>query len=301
MPDAAREEIARLRAEVKRLRGLLNRGAPDLAALLQRRGFRIYKKEPADDLLVPSSKYRDDYYAMLHKYSFRLFLRDVIKQRGPFFADDVARYASAAVTEEYLGYLLSVKLVRRKAGAYVLARNPVTSFGETLEWYVAELFRREFGSEAAWGVKFRRPHVGGDYDVIAKIGETLLYSEVKSSPPKQIYDGEIAAFLDRVADLAPDMAVFFMDTELRMKDKLVPMFKQELRKRFRKPRRVVRLERELFEIKDRVFLMNAKESVLRNFETVISRYVHQTSGLPSSWNGKTVPRWKIIVEKKNAS
>jgi hypothetical protein len=96
--------------------------------------------------------------------------------------------------------------------------------------------------------------------------------EVKSSPPKQIYDSEIAAFLDRVSDLSPEIAGFFMDTELRMKDKIVPMFESELKKRFPKPPAVTQIERELFEIENRIFIINAKESIIRNIEKVVSWY-----------------------------
>ena len=154
------------------------------------------------------------------------------------------------------------------------------SFGETLEWYIAELFKRELGSEAVWGVKFKRPRVGGDYDVIAKFDGSLLYMEVKSSPPKQIYDSEIAAFLDRVDDLAPAIAVFLMDTELRMKDKLVPMFEKELKERLKKPPDVLRMQRELFQVRDRIFIINAKESILRNIETVTGWYYRKTFAAP---------------------
>jgi len=130
-----------------------------------------------------------------------------------------------------------------------------------------------------WGVKFRRPKVGGDYDVIAKFEGSLFYVEVKSSPPKQIYDSEIAAFLDRVADLAPAIAVFLMDTELRMKDKLVPMFEEELARRFPDPPPVLRVERELFQISDRIFIVNAKESILGNLERVFGEYYRQCAAL----------------------
>jgi Holliday junction resolvase-like predicted endonuclease len=277
--DSVLEEIARLRAEVKRLRARLDQRTPHLAMLLRRRGFAIYKKEPADDLLIPSQKFLDAYYLMLHKYSFRLFLRDVIKRRGPFALEQVTRYASPSVTNEYLDYLLSVKLVKKTSKGYVLVKGTITSFGTTLEWYVAEVFRREFGSEAVWGVKFRRPKVGGDYDVIAKFEGSLFYVEVKSSPPKQIYDSEIAAFLDRVADLSPEIAVFLMDTELRMKDKIVPMFENALAKRFPDPAPVVRLEREIFQIAGRIFIANAKESVVGNLERVFGEYYRQCAAL----------------------
>jgi hypothetical protein len=273
------DEIAFLRDEVQRLRKTLNQQTAGLAMLLRRRGFIIYKKEPADDLLIPARKHIDEYYRMLHAYSFRLLLRDVIKHQEQFTLEQVTRYATPSVTREYLDYLISIRLIRKKAKAYALAKGPVTSFGATLEWYIAEICKREFGSESVWGVKFKRPKIGGDYDVIAKLDGSLLYSEVKSSPPKQIYDSEVAAFLDRVADLAPALAVFFMDTELRMKDKIVPMFEKELQKRYDPPPDVVRLKRELFQINNRIFIVNAKESIISNIEKVVSRHYQKIGNL----------------------
>jgi hypothetical protein len=266
------EELARLRAEVKRLRATINRLTSGLDALLKRRGFTIYKKEPSDDLLVPARNYQPRYYRMLHKYSFRLFLRDVIKHRDGFTPEQVTRYATPGVSKKYIDYLLSVKLLRKKARGYVQARREVKSFGETLEWYVAGVFTRELGSEAVWGVKFKRPKVGGDYDVIAKLDGALCYAEVKSSPPKQIYDSEISAFLDRVEDLMPEIALFLMDTELRMKDKIVPLFEAELARRSPYPPEVTRMERELFTIRDRIFIINAKEDIVRNIQRVLYWY-----------------------------
>jgi hypothetical protein len=268
--EKTREDLAYLRKEVKRLRAAINRLTPGLSALLRRRGFTIYKKEPPDDLLVPAKKYQTRYYQMLHKYSFRLFLRDVIKHQRPFTPEQVTRYATPGVTKKYLDYLLSVKLLDKKTRGTVAVKRPVKSFGATLEWYAAQVFSREFGSEAVWGVKFRRTKVGGDYDVITKFDGSLCYLEVKSSPPKQIYDSEIAAFLDRVEDLAPELSVFLMDTELRMKDKIVPMFEAELAHRSPYPPAVIRMERELFTIQDRIFIINAKEDIVRNLQKALS-------------------------------
>ena len=71
-----------------------------------------------------------------------------------------------------------------------------------------------------------------------------------------------------------------MDTELRMKDKLVPMFEAELARRFAYPPLITRLERELFHIQDRIFLVNAKESIIGNIEKVVSWYYRHTAALP---------------------
>ena len=269
--DHDAEELAFLRNEVKRLRHVLNRFTPSLETILKRRGFRVYKKEAADDLLVPDDPFRDSFFEMLHKYSFRLLLRDVIKHQDRFTLEQVTRYSTARVIRSYLGYLREIRLIEEGAVGYVLSRRKVTSFGPTLEWYIAELLKREFGAEVLWGVKFKRPRVGGDYDVLAKLDGSLLYVEVKSSPPKQVMAGEIAAFLDRIEDLAPELSIFLMDTELRMKDKVVPMFEQELAKRQAMPLPLVRIERELFHIGDRIYIMNAKESIARNLEKAIGR------------------------------
>jgi hypothetical protein len=297
--NETKNEIRSLKAEIRRLRKSLKELTPSLPALLRRRGFRIYKKEPPDDLLLPPKRFTNDYYRSLTRYSFRLFLRDVIKRQELFAVKDVTRYSTQEVTADYVRFLVRIGLIETKISSSVilpltkggsegyqrcfrLKKTPVKSFGPTLEWFLSEILKREFAAEAIWGIKFKRPAVGGDYDVIAKIDGSLLYAEVKSSPPKQVYAGEISAFFDRVFDLSPEITIFFMDTELRMKDKIVPMFEEEMRKR--PPQAlfsylaaseippVERIEKELFQIGKKIFIINAKDSIVNNVEKVLSRY-----------------------------
>ncbi|MFO0754644.1 MAG: hypothetical protein U0411_15120 [Thermodesulfovibrionales bacterium] len=275
--DEGREEILLLKTEIRRLRKVLRELTPSLPMLLRRRGFRIYKREPSGDLFVPRGEFIDSYYEMLKKYSFRLFLRDVIKQQPAFTPAQVARYATKEVTGEYLRYLADTGMIHSEGDAFSLTGGRVRSFGETLEWFVAEIFKREFGTEALWGVKMKRPSVGGDYDLLAKIDGSLLYMEIKSSPPRQIYQNEVGSFLERVADLLPGMAVFFVDTELRMKDKIVPFFEEELARRT-SGAAVLRREKELFEVVQsgtgtpRMFIINAKDSIVQNIEKILTAF-----------------------------
>ncbi len=269
------DETKLLKAEVARLKKQLSLFTPSLDLMLKRKGFIIYKKEPYADLLVPDRKYEGAFYEKLKKYSFRLFLRDVIKHQDSFTLENVTKYATGQVSAEYLDFLLKSKIAE-KAGQYCRLRKlPVKSFGETLEWFVAELMRNDMQAEAVWGVKFRRPKVGGDYDILAKIDSSLLYMEIKSSPPKQIYDREITSFLNRTEDLSPDIAVFFVDTELRMKDKIVPMFEDELKSRHERPVRIDRLVKELFHINGKIFIINARDSILANIQTVLTFVYHK--------------------------
>jgi hypothetical protein len=270
-----------LKSEIKRLRKALSELTPSLSAILKRRGFRIYKKEPSDDLLIPEKNFIDEYYEMLKRYSFRLFLRDIIKHQPLFMLQQVTRYATKEITGEYISYLVKTGIAAPENNVYRLKKGPIKSFGETLEWFVAEIFKREFSAEASWGIKMKRPGIGGDYDLLAKIDGSILYMEIKSSPPKQVYQKEVSAFLDRVYDLMPEIAIFFMDTELRMKDKMVPMFEDELKLRFSEPPEVMRMERELFEIqteRPKIFIINAKDSIINNIEKVLARYFRRSNG-----------------------
>ena len=272
-------EIRLFKSEIKRLRKALSKVSPSLDVLLKRRGFKVYKKEPSEDLLLPEKKYINIFYEKLKKYSFRLFLRDVIKHQNFFTIDKVARYATKEVTSQYIDFLLKANLTESTAKGYRLKKRPIKSFGETLEWFIARLIEKEFESETIWGVKFKRPKVGGDYDLIAKIDSSILYMEIKSSPPKQIYDKEIAAFLNRVEDLSPEVSIFFMDTELRMKDKIVPMFEAELQRHYKKSVSVERIVKELFHINKKIFIINSKDSITANIGTVLSFYWHKMSNI----------------------
>jgi hypothetical protein len=270
--DKFPEEAQYLRNEIKRLRKSLSELTPSLDVLLKRRGFRIYKKEPSEDLLLPAKEFKNGFYEFLKKYSFRLFLRDVIKQQDFFGLENVTRYATSEVTKNYLEYLRKTGLVENLPDGFRLSTRPIKSFGETLEWFMSETFKVEFAAEAIWGVKFKRPRVGGDYDLIAKVDGAILYMEIKSSPPKQIYQKEIIAFFDRLSDFLPEIGIFFVDTELRMKDKIVPMFEEELSMRYVHPPKIMRMEKELFQFEDKIFIINAKDSIAANIEKVLSRY-----------------------------
>lgn len=266
------EEILSLKAEILRLRKSLSKLTPPLSILLRRRGFRIYRKEPSDDLLLPPKRSLDGYYKLLHKYSFRLFLRDAIKHQDGFSLKDVARYAAEDVTSGYIDHLLKIGLITKSQDSYLIRNRPVKSFGPTLEWFLCEILKREFGMEAVWGIKLKGSAIGGDCDLLAKVDGSILYMEIKSSPPKQIYSNEISAFLARISELNPLISIFFMDTELRMKDKIVPMFEEELKKKMDVPPPVVRLEKELFRAGDNIFIINSNSSIVDNIESVLKAY-----------------------------
>ncbi len=272
-------EIEFLKGEVVRLRGRLSTGDGSMVDMLKRRGYRVFKKEQDVDVVRPSASRKrlfDEFYDRMKKYSFRLFLRDVIKFQEGFLPADLVRYSSLPVVREYTDFLSKAGILKAlPEGRYRLVR-PVTSFGATLEWFVAEVMRREFMAETLWGVRFKNTGTGGDYDLLAGVEGKLLYGEVKSSPPKQIYDTEIKAFIDRFMELSPDLSLFIMDTELRMKDKIVALFEAVMPDTPLRGLPVTRIERELFHIDGRIFIINSKDSLIANIGAVLGWYLKRS-------------------------
>lgn len=252
------DEIRELKGEVRRLREGHARISGSVEAMLERRGFRVYRKEQDGDVIKPAPGLEDEFYSRLKRYSFRLFLRDAIKYQDGFAPEELGRFFTIEAAREYAAFLERFGIAVNRDGRYVLKDRPVRSFGPTLEWFVAEILRREYAAEALWGIRFRNTQSGGDYDIIANVEGRLFYAEVKSSPPKQIYDTEIKAFINRHMELSPDFSFFIMDTELRMKDKIVFLFERALPSTPLGGQAVERLRAELFHIGGRIFIINSK-------------------------------------------
>ncbi|MBI5166369.1 MAG: hypothetical protein HY998_01330 [candidate division NC10 bacterium] len=265
-------ELSALRRDLEDLRRRLEKESPSLEDSLRRRGFRLGKWNPTEELIFPDDlpPAQIDYlFEMLHRYSFRIFLRDVIAHREALRASQLTKFCSAPTVGEYLDFLEKGRIIETVDPlTYRLAKETVRSFGGTLEWFVAQVFEREFRSPALWGVRLMDLDVGGDYDVLARVEGRLVYLEVKSSPPKHVEQSEVGAFLDRVNQLLPNIALFLVDTELRMKDKVVVMFEEELRRRFgawaRRRHPVKRLFDEVFFLEERVFIVNSKPNLVSN-------------------------------------
>jgi hypothetical protein len=97
----------------------------------------------------------------------------------------------------------------------------------------------------------------------------LVYVEVKSSPPRGIEQSEMATFFSRIDQILPEVAILFDDTQLRMKDKLVVMFEEELKRRHGRRSKTLypvnRLVDELFHVQNRIFIINSRKDIFENF------------------------------------
>ncbi|MCR4438207.1 MAG: hypothetical protein QHJ34_04090 [bacterium] len=207
-----------------------------IRTIISQRGLRYAGDSPLDNVLLPEPadpQACQEFLRFMKRYSFRLLLRDVIKYRAGFRAEDLLHYCSPRKAQRYVDYLLRARVIApgESQDTFRLRNQAVYSFGDTLEWYVAQLFAQAFAATVGWDVKVYDLPAGGDFDVVALLGELLVYVETKSSPPKNIHQPVVAAFFDRVEALAPDVAIFLVDTHLRLADKINKMVRHELRRR----------------------------------------------------------------------
>jgi hypothetical protein len=239
--------------------------------MLRRRGFFTTPGE----LLVPfpadfAGPAADLLAERLSHYAFRLFLRGALLGGPTFVAADATRYLSDEKCREHAEALVRMGLADQLVDATYRLRYPARSFGGTLEWYVARELRQRLGFDVALNRKFRAPGVGGDLDVVAAAEGKLVQIELKSSPPKHLSMAEAHAFFDRVAALKPDVALFVVDTALRLGDRVLPMIESALRARRPDAPPPVRVERELYAIGPHLYVLNARPDLMANVARAIA-------------------------------
>ena len=286
--QSLKRKVQRLAKEIETLKTLSIEDSSSVEGTLNMRGIRVFRKNPTDRLFFPPelpSSYKNQFYETMKKYSFRLVLRDMIKHQDRFRIQDLTHYCSPKVAQGYCDLLSKMGTIQKdRTGKYRTQVSPIYSFGPTLEWFIAEMFKRDFASPALYGVHVKKTPSGGDYDVIASWNRRLVYVEVKSSPPKGVELGEVKTFFSRIDDLLPEVAILFNDTQLRMKDKLVVMFEEELERRYGEESKmhypVERLRDELFHVRHRVFIVNSKKDVVENFRVCLRDYLQHGANEP---------------------
>jgi hypothetical protein len=265
-------------------------GFSDLKGVLCRRGLDLFRQNPTQHLCFPSAfppEKKDQFYELFKRYSFRLFLREVLMRKGVFRLSEVVRFSTPETGRKYLHFLMDLGLAAALGDSYYRLCYPVpASLGPTLEWFMAEVLRREFFCPALYGLRCRGSRYGGDYDVVALMEGSLLYLEVKSSPPKNIEGDEIHSFLARLNDLIPHLALFFVDTELRLKDKIVSFFETELftlgLRDNGNPPRIQKIGDEIFFAPPRVYILGSKRSIVKNLGVCFRHYFTHSPSSPAT-------------------
>ncbi len=259
-------------------------GEPE--AMLRRRGLSPRATPP--DLPFPADLDETASSRLAEKlshYAFRLFLRGAILLPRGFAPGEATRYLRPAQARRMAEELVALGLAEPLARGRYRLTHRARSFGGTLEWYLGRELSRRLGLEVTLGLRAGAPGVGGDLDIVAAAEGKLLYLEVKSSPPKHIARAEVAAFLRRVRAIRPDVALFVVDTALRLSDKVLPMFAAQLGEPT-SPRRVIR---ETWALTPHLYAVNARQDLVENLCRAVAEGLKALSPPPPGAPGPGNP------------
>lgn len=279
-----RREVSEIKRELEALKHAREPHRHPIEELLWQRGLPVLSHGATAQVLLPpnaSLRLIERFYSSMKRYSFRLFLRDLIQSPKGANPKALTRYCSMGTVRSYLKLLEGLDIVRlHQDGSYELISSSTPSFGPTLEWYVSQIFQREFLAPSLYNVRIRNTLYGGDYDVVALLSGYLIYVEVKSSPPRGVEMQAVSAFLKRLQDLQPHVAFFLVDTELRMRDKMVPLFTEALLEYSGQGERespVLRLFDEIFHIRHGIYLINSRKGIYTNLRRCLRDFFHRES------------------------
>jgi hypothetical protein len=270
------DTLSNLEQRIRILEGFHGMGPSFIEKILENRGLAYSGLASCEAVIKPKPPIKvnmETFYHYLHRYSFRLFLRDVVLNREYIELNRLTHFCSTRVAKRYLHLLEDLGIiVSLREDVYKLDNVNIHTFGETLEWYVAQVFQREFLSPALWAVQVKNLSPGGDFDVLAEVDHRLVYVEVKSSPPKGVHINNVEGFLYRVRALSPDLALFIVDTQLRLEDKIQVLFRQA---RGLFPDEVEmnqKVRGGVFRIGRRIMILNSKPQLLHNIRICLMCY-----------------------------
>lgn len=221
MDSDTHSALQAVRARVDALERQLRLAAPSVESVLRQRGWSPGSHSSLDHLLLPrpaNPALIDRFYDDLRRYHFRRLLQEAAELRAltPRVSAKLEDRWGRRTLEQTFARLREYGLVAKR-GKTVRATFPHThTFGDTLEWFVAQVFVREFSAPAAWDVRIRDIPQGGDFDVLVLLQDRLGYVECKGSPPYNVSADSLAQFLTRTRRLGPDFSILLIDTTLKI-------------------------------------------------------------------------------------
>ncbi len=182
---------------------------------LKRKGYVVGSMDDISRVIATS----DEIYELLKNRSRRRVLRavyqedcrdiDAIRSRYNQFDDDKIK--------EILQEFLTAGTLTMKDG--VVEPIPDCDLGVTFEWFIAEVIKRELSGIASFGVHIKELSNGGDFDVIGRLEDVVLYVECKAGSLGNITRAKISEFIERDGELSPDLTLLVVDSEYISKSK----------------------------------------------------------------------------------
>jgi hypothetical protein len=129
--ESLKRKVNTLSREIASVRSSFLEDPSPVERMLRSRGLQIFRENPTEKLFFPPDIFppdRDRFYELMKRYSFRLILRDIIKQQDRFRLHDLTHYCSLKTAQRY-GTLLKMKMIAPEGKYSFEPRSPIDSRG----------------------------------------------------------------------------------------------------------------------------------------------------------------------------
>ncbi len=221
----------------------------------------------------------DAFYVEFGGNTFRKLLRFIFDRPQCTRQELRGICSNDQILDEHLVFLKEQEIVVeeatlvKKAPSYEHLKN----IGHTLEWYVAEWFRKELRSPARHRVYVEDIAEGSDLDVVAFVDGLRIWVECKSG--KEITEKQLELFLQRAQEFSPTMAILLIDTDSSIEPRIEILNKH---RSVGDPLTSQNQQNTLYWGMHHVYVVNAKKSIAHSLAAALRLYRSKVSTL-SFW------------------
>ncbi|MDI6860516.1 MAG: hypothetical protein QMD25_00660 [Caldisericia bacterium] len=283
--DNLNKRLKKLEIEFKNLKENLskiiyfidkNYGKEIIISLLKERGFEVREIIDKRIILPKNEIYFEEYFKNLKSYYFRRILQDTIKKKE-FSLDFISKLKEkwgSKVVDKYLTKLVQYEILLKDNSNYISNFIEIDNIGNTLEWYIGEVLKREFSIPIVSNIEIKNIKQGGDFDIFFLLLGNLSYLEIKSSPPNNISIEEIENFIKRVVSVGTNVSILFIDTTLNIKRNIIDNMEFLLRRVKRKF--IGKMIRNgFYKVSQGLYVFNSKRSIEESIRIVLDDLIKE--------------------------
>jgi hypothetical protein len=253
-----------------------NYGKEIIFSLLKERGFKILELKDKKLIFPEDEIFFNDYFKNLRSYYFRRILQDTIKKKefDDNFVNKLKKKWGEVVVERYLQKLLNYGILKKSNSFYESKFKDIDNIGNTLEWYIGEILKREFSIPVVSNIEIKNLSDGGDFDIFFLLLGNLSYLEIKSSPPNNISIEELENFIKRINGVGTKVSILFIDTTLNIKRNIIDNMKFLL-KRYKREFLGIMIRNGFYKVSKGIYVFNSKRSIEESIRIVINDLIKE--------------------------
>ncbi len=176
---------------------------------LRRRGLDVVRCDDYRQVIQHS----DAFYAHMKSSGYRNVVRTVYETAGIERQELLERFPGF-YTEDSLRRKVEQSIcdnaVETDEDGRLIPRSG-KEYGVTFEWLVAHIVKNEMSGISSFGVRIADLEVGGDYDVLARLEDVIVFIECKTGTIGQISRADIDRFISRDGEISPNLSLFILD------------------------------------------------------------------------------------------